>query len=236
MKNKTMVFKIVIVLLVVAGLVLFFVNRRLSSLESVKINEFNSEIGDYLDEVVDTDDKGKYISFAIKYLSDKENKNTFTDDEILNTINNYFNVDYNINKLEKIGITSKMAEEGITHEINQYKYNNVMTKKDIASKKIIKYSQSSIGKNITNKYVSTFKKLVVDNPYDVLNYYSDLNQDTDAIIDIKDLNKYLNGEGSVKNIKKFIDDNNINKYGKVDGEIKVTYIIKNDKLLINNID
>ena len=61
MKNKTMVFKIVIILLVIAGVVLFFVNRRLSNLEKVKIDEFNNEIVDYLEEVSDTDDKGKYI-------------------------------------------------------------------------------------------------------------------------------------------------------------------------------
>ena len=236
MKNKTMVFKIVIILLVIAGVVLFFVNRRLSNLEKVKIDEFNNEIVDYLEEVSDTDDKGKYISFAIKYLTDKENKNSFSDDEIINTINKFFNVDYDINSLEKIGITSKMAEEGITHDINKYSYNNVMTKKDLASKKIIKYNQSNINKKINNKYEVTFERLVVDNPYDVLNYYSSLNQDAENTIDIKDLNKYLNGEDSIKNIKKYIEVETIEKYGKKDGNIRVTYIIKNDKLLIDTIE
>ena len=236
MKNKMLIFKIVIVLLVVSGVVLFFVNRSLSSLEKVKIDEFNDEIVDYLEEISDSDDKGKYISFAIKYLSDKENKYSFSDDEIINTINKYYNLDYDINSLEKIGVTSKMAEEGITHEIDKYTYNNVLTKKDIASINVIKYSQNSVKKSINNKYVVSFKRLVVDNPYDVLNYYSSLNQDTDAIIDTKDLNKYLDGEGSIKNIKKYITEDTIDNYGKIDGEIKVTYIIKNDKLLIDNIE
>ena len=236
MKNKVLVFKIVIVLLVISGVVLFFVNRRLSGLEKIKIDEFNSEISDYLDEVVDTDDKGKYISFAVKYLSDKNNKNSFSDDEVLKTINKYFNVNYKIKDLEKIGITNKMAEEGITHDINEYNYNNVMTKKDISNKKIIKYSQNSVGKSFTNNFVATFDKLVVDNPYDVLNYYSSLNQNTDAIIDTKDLNKYLNGEGTIKDIKKYIISDTIKEYGKEDGEIKITYIIKDNKLLIDNLD
>lgn len=228
--NKNNIYKILIVLLISLSVFLFIMGRRITNLERIKIDEFNNQVLNYLDYVAESKDEGRYISFALLYLKEEKNKNSFTDDEVLDAINNTFNVKYDIKEMEKIGISKDMVELGITHEVNKYTINNDKTKKDIADSKIIKYNVYDVTKNNRNSFTVKCDRYVVENPYEVLNYYSDSDIDKD------DLLNYLNGTGNIKDIKKYIDDKNINKIGKIDGSIKIKYIIDNNKLLIESID
>ena len=53
--------------------------------------------------------------------------------------------------------------------------------------------------------------------------------------DTSDIYNYLTCKGKITSVKEAIDKDNIEKVGKVDKEITVTYIIKDDKLLIDEV-
>ena len=90
-------------------------------------------------------------------------------------------------------------------------------------------------KGLTVKY-KVYDKYVVENPYEVLNYYEDLNlkKEKDRY-DTTDIVEYLKGNKKIGVIKDAINEKNIDKFGKIDGNISVTFIVKNNKVLIKKI-
>jgi len=103
------------------------------------------------------------------------------------------------------------------------------TSKEISTKVLYKYS---INKKINSKkFIVKYDRYIVTNPYDVLNYYEKNNINNKDKYDTSNINKYLNGEGKIKLIK-----NAINKdKGKKEGNVEITYIIKDKQLLVDNI-
>ena len=140
-----------------------------------------------------------------------------------------------------------MAGKGITFDAsnNTYKYNNPLTPADLSNISIVKYEMNTISKINKNKFKVTYDRLVVENPYEVLNFYNDYNisqseidemvEDDVEKVDTKDIIDYLKGNGKKSSVKKLIKKSDIEKYGKIDGSITITYIIKDNKLLIGNI-
>ena len=186
-----------------------------------------------MEEYVDSEDEGKYIVFSIKYLNNKYNKNEFTIEEVIRTINSTFDLKYNKQKIYKIGITERMLEDGIVFEDSKgvFKYNDQKTRSDIAKTKVIKYELKKVSKKSKNKFVLTYNKYVVDNPYKVLNFYYDK-------IDTNKINvtsSYLKGERNITSIKSVINKDNIKEFGKIEKSRKVILKIVNKKLLIEKI-
>ncbi|MBR2997759.1 MAG: hypothetical protein IKF37_01615 [Bacilli bacterium] len=240
--NSALVIKILLGLLAFMTILLIIINaRRLTKLEKLKINEFSNEFVNYIDEVYDGEDKSRYINFAVEYLYNEQNKKAVTEEDVVDVINNIFNKKYTVDKLRKIGITESMANKGITFDISskEYKYDNVKTKTDIANTVINKFVIDDISKTSKTKFKVKYKRLIVKNPYKVLNYYNDLNIkasiNNKKQYDTSGIKEYLEGNSKVKTIKDLINEKNINKIGKVGETITIYFIIENDKLLIDNI-
>ena len=263
-KNKIAV--ILAILVIVGGILLIVFkgkkkeeNFSLSSVEQLKLREISNDIIPYLEEVEDNDSMeiDRYIMFALEYAYDKESKDTLSLTEMKDLINSKFNVNVNEEQLETIGITPLMLDKSITfdmlkksYHINKFKLSN----QDIAALKIVAYIEQDMKKISNTEFSITYKKAVVTNPYEILNYYTDLNNKNSApqineengeiiekteepvIYDTTEINKYLRGEAKVSTIKKYINNDDISKVGEDAGTIEVIYIVDGDHILINKIN
>lgn len=227
---------ILVALLIVLGIIIN--NKRLTKLEKIKLEEASEKVSDYLEEILlNPDDEGKYISFAIEYLYNEQNKEEFEVEEILSVINDTFDVNYTEEDIFSIGISLQMLEKGIVFDStsNLFKYKSNKTQVDIANTTIVKYQVKKIKKINKSKFEVTYDKYVVENPYEVLNYYNNYNisrTEDEEKYDTSNIVKYLKGEKKIKVIKDVINEDNIEKVGKIDGSIKITYVIKDNKLKI----
>ena len=181
---------------------------------------------DYSDE--------SYVMFALDYLKQEKNNSTFTMYEVRDVINDFFNINFDNDKLNMIGITPYMVERGVTFDTStlSYTYNKTYTRVDINEMPIVKYEVEKISKKNKSKYVVTYNKYKVTKPYNIYNYYLDKNskEDVDAI------SKYLKGEGTVKKVKDLINKDNIDQLGTKEGKLVITYKLIDNKLKITKIE
>lgn len=230
-KSKKGIAIVASTLVVLIGILfVVFSNKKMTKVEKIKINEFNDKISNYLDEVyLNEKDEGRYINFAVEYLYNTTDTKEFSIDKIIEVINDTFDVNYTEEKINKIGITESMLNKGLVYDSGKrvFKYNNTRTATDLAHISIVKYNLKKITKKSGNKFVLEYEKYLVEDPYKVLNYYSTNDADNTKII-----TEYLQGKNKVKVIKDRITSDNIKKVGKINGKLKITLVIKKDKLLI----
>ena len=231
MNRKNIIVVASICIFVILLFIILIPKNKLTNLEKVKINDINNEVINYIDEIYEYDDSGKYISFAIEYLYNENNKKEYSEEEIINTIKRFFNRNYTLEDIRNIGITDRMANKGISYSIDKYLYDNKLTKQEIANKVLYKYSINKIKKINSKKFIVKYDRYVVNNPYELLNYYDKKNIDSKDKYDTANIIKYLNGAGKVKYIKDSINKDNT----KINGNIEITYIVKDNKLLIDSI-
>lgn len=226
-----------IAILVIALITTIFIinSNRITKLEEIKINEFSNKISNYIEEFDNVEDEGKYINFAIEYLYNTQNKTEYSIDEIITVINDTFNVKYIPEDIIEMGITPKMLEKGITIDSasSMLNYNSSKTRVDIANTPIQKYEQVKIKKINKEKFKVTYKKYIVENPYEILNYYNNQNITEDDKYNIDDISEYLKGNKKVSVIKDIINSDDIKNYGKENGTIELEFIIKDNKLVVN---
>lgn len=244
LKNKKLIFISLGVLLavVVAVIIIILVNKnKLTDLEKVKIKEASSKVENYLDEIVlHEDNEGKYINYAIEYLYNETDDKEYSMESIIETINTSFNIEYKEEDVAKAGITKEMVDKGIVYDStnNTFKYNVTKTPADVANTPIIKYGIKKIKKKSNSKFEVTYEKYVVENPNEIYNYYNNENNkntDGERKYDTKEIVAYLKGEEKIGKIKKTITKDTISNYGKIEKGPKVTYILKDDKLVIDKI-
>lgn len=231
-KNKILL-NIVLLIIIIFLIFLLVYNFKITKLERIKINEFDKKTSVFMEEYADSEDEGKYINYAIEYLNSKNNSNEFSIDDVLKTINNTFDENYTKQKLYKIGITISMHEKGIVFDDSKgiFRYNDQKTRSDIAKTPIVKYELKRVKKKSKNRFVLVYSKLVVDDPYKILNYYNGKNDNKKIGI----ISSYLKGESNIVNVKKIINSNNIKEFGKVEKNKKVVLKIDNKKLIIQKI-
>lgn len=248
LKNKK-VLLIILSLIVIIILFIFCIRQyNLTKLEKIKIKEVSNSVENYLDEIIlYPDDQGRYINFAMEYLYNNTDRDEFSIQEIIDVINDLFELDYDEKKIIEIGISPQMLEKGITFDSSAktFKYASKATRLDIANKKIVKYHLTNIKKQGKDKFKVTYEKYVVENPYDIFNYYNNSNITKNEIDEItkgdtdkkelKDITEYLKGKEKISVIKDLIDEDNIEKFGKKDGKVSIIYVIKNKKLVIRKI-
>lgn len=228
----------VIVLLIVIVTIFIINSKKITNLEKIKIEETCDKISNYLDEIyLEEDDDGKYINFAIEYLYNEKNKEEFSLEEVLEVINDTFDISYNEEDLSKTGISARMLEKNIVYDstANLFKYKFNKTQSDIANSIIVKYGLRKMKKINKKMFEVTLDKYVVENPYEILNYYNDYNirqNDSSKRYNTDDIVKYLKGKENVKVIKDLINKDNIEEFGKIDGSVKITFVIKDNKLKI----
>lgn len=239
MKNlrKNIYLNIILLLLVVFLIFILVYNFKITKLEKIKIEEFDKKVSNYLDEYADNNDDGRYIIFAIESLSGEKDKNTFSTDEIIKKINNTFDIKYTRKDIITTGITEGMLEKGIVYEDDkdQFIYNNKRTRQDIANDTIVKYNLKSVKKKSRNKFVLKYEIYEVKDPYKILNYYNNLTNKNNDSKKSKIILSYLKGDSTKDTVKDIIDEKNIKEFGKVIGKKKVILIVKDKKLIINNI-
>ena len=231
-----------IVVIVVAILILILLSmNKITKLEQIKIEEKSAEISNYFDELTESDDDGKYLNFAIEYLYNTQNDNLININDIVKVINSNFDLDYNKEKIVEFGITSSMHEKGISYDTasESFVYSNSKTISDIASTKIYYFKINKISKVSKNKFKVVYDKFVVENPYEIYNYYNNNNvenfDDKEKQVDTSIIVGYLKGTEKVGAVKDIIRDENNTKFGSEDGKVTITYIIKNDKLIVKKI-
>lgn len=243
-KNKKILFIILGVAIVSVLLILAIVllnKNKLTELEKVKIDEASFKVENYLDEILlHNEDEGKYINFAIEYLYNETDKESYSIEDILNIINDTFDKDYKEEDIIKVGITSEMVAKGIVFDsaTKEFKYNAQKTNADIAATPIIKYQINKIKKKNKNKFEVKYDKYVVENPYEILNYYNNRNIEKageEKLYDTTDIVSYLKGATKIGVIKKIINKDNISEFGKIEDGSTVIYILKDGKLVIDEI-
>ena len=111
--NKTLIIYLSLILIVAFFIFLIVYNFKLTSLEIVKIDEFDAKTSIYMEDYADTDDEGKYIIYAISYLTNVNNTNEAYVNDVIEVINNTFNEKYDEKKIYTLGITPSMLEKGV---------------------------------------------------------------------------------------------------------------------------
>lgn len=238
MENKRKTFIIGSSIFVLLFLLIIIKSFSFSKLEKVKIEEVNNKIANYIEEVIaNSNDDGKYICYAIEYLYNTTDKNTFSYSEVLDEINNTFLVKYTEKDLDRIGISIEMANKGILQDSNnkKYIYESNKTVSDIANTPLVKYIPKITKKMGFGKYKVTYEKYVVDNPYKLLNYYDNYNLKHKKKINSKVISEYLKGNAKIGPVKDFINKENIKKVGKIVGKKTIIFTIKDNKVLIKKI-
>lgn len=241
MDKKKIIITIGVVLLFLVSLITVWLvtkskyNMKISNLEKIHIEEFIDTYGASLEQVCtsESNDMDRYISYALYYRLDDTNKVSLNSKEIKEVIDKVFNISMSEEEIKNIGITPYLLNRFIKYDINTEKYVldiSDLRNADIAKVPIIKYELSSIKKKKEDRYEVELMQYTIENPYEILNYFNEIDG-----YDTKDISDYLSGD---KNIKVMKDALNLEALRNIQNEgvkIKATFIVKDNKLLIDSI-
>lgn len=230
------------ILLVVVLLITLFGCNRLTTLEEKTIKDVSKRVMPYMDRVENSKEKdklGKYVYYAVEYAYNEQDKKEVTVDEVKKIISDTFNYKIDEKKVKELPLTSEMMENYIIYDFEKETFINDktgVTQSDIANKKLVFYEISDITKKSSDKFKVKYDKYEVTNPYEILNYYSDLNESkkNKKTYDTTPIFKYLTVEGKEKDIKNYVIGANFSKFAKKKGETIVNYIVKKDKILVDS--
>mgnify|MGYP003302587711 CR=1 FL=1 len=214
---------------------------RVTPLEEKTIKEVSKRVMPYIDRVENSKEEkfNKYVYYALEYAYNEYDKTELTVKEIKKIIENTFNYDINDKKIKSISLTKEMMENNIIYDFVTGKFlidKTQITQSEIADKKLTFYEIDSIKKISSEHFKVTYDKYVVTNPYEILNYYTDLNnkKSTKKKYDITPIYNYLVAKGKEKDVKNYVIGGNFEKFAKKKGKLKVDYVVKNDKLVIDS--
>lgn len=226
-----------------------FNSKNISSIEEKAIIDNSKELVNYLEDIVDSKSKNvdKYILFSLDYSYNVNSKSELTVDEIYDFLSEHFTMKVKKDDIKNIGITPLLQEHNVTYDFssNSYKLNKLkLDNTTIASTPIKYYKLESISRINKKKYVATYTTYTITDPYKMLNYYIEKNQNSDGkevdgvyTYELKDLvpiRNYLSGNGKINSLKNSIDKD-VSKYAKKGKKVKITYVNKDDKILISKI-
>lgn len=260
--KKTMYILVAIIIAIVALFVVVNLlsnkKEKLTEIEEIKLKEVSNDVMNYMEAIENTESTeiDRYIIYALLYSYNENDNNTLSSKEIVNLIKDKFTIEISEDKVREIGITPDMLYKNISYDsmedkfiLNQYK----QTYADIAATEIVKYNLTSIAKE-KGEYTLTYDKYVATNPYEILNYYMDKNnemmnanrdEETGEIlnsnseyepVDTSEIDGYLRGKEKVGTIKKYIVEENLSRVAEKRETIKVIYVVKENKLLIDRIE
>lgn len=229
-KENSKYFVIGMVILILLFL-LTFNHFKISKLEQITITKYSDKMMNYMD-TLEKDKLDYYVGYTLTYYYNEENKKEISISEIVNFINHHFHKKVTKKQIQSLGITPYMIDLHITYNSNSKKYSihiDELSYADIAKKKIVKYELEKIKKKNGKTYEVTYYKYEVKNPYKILNYYTNKEKNKE----VEEINLYLTGKSSKKNIMKYITKKNIDKIGEKKEKIKIRYTIKNEDILID---
>lgn len=226
---------VLVVALIVLAIILMVNNsHKLTELEKIKITEKSDEVSNYFEYVEGKKEIDKYIIFALEYSYNELNAKTVKLDKVKEIIDENFTIGLTTEEIEDFGISPDMVDKNIIYDFNNKEFTinvNKLSYGEIAKLPVIKYNPIKYRKS-KNTYKVTYTKYVVENPYEILNYYNDLQ---DEKIDTTEITNYLKGKEKISTIRKYINEKNIDKVGKKENNIVVTYVVKEDKIIIKDI-
>ena len=241
----------VIIFIFIAFTAIYLIGtKNISGIERKELMRISDELIPYIEDIKDSQSKDidRYIIYALDYAYNNESKNSMTCDEIYNFLEEHFTLKTSVEDIKNTGITPIMLEKNIVYDDSKQSYKLIVNSdaRKIAETPITYYKVDKISKSNKKKFVIKYKKYVIENPYDMLNYYIDKNTNTSSeenkesnnnyeLVDILPIRNYLLGNGKILDFKKSINDNDISKYGKSSGTLKVTYVVKDDKIFIDKI-
>ena len=242
---------ILILIFLVFTAIYLFGARNISKIEEKELRDNSKDLVNYLEDITlsKSKDIDKYIIFALDYSYDVNSKNSLTVSEIYQFISEKFTIKTSEEDIKNIGITEAMLEKNIVYDPQTDSYilsvlgNNAQK---IAETPITYYKLEKISKLNKKKYVVTYRTYTVENPYDILNYYLEKNNEsigsngedgniTYDIVDITPIRNYLMGNSKLGTLKGAINDKDISKFAKKGKKVKVTYIVKDNNILIDKI-
>lgn len=240
-KNKKIIIGVVL-LIVFALFIMNITGNKLTPLEEISLKNNSKNIITYIEEVETLKSKkiDKYINYAMEYNYNEYGSKELSVKDMKKLINSIFEIKISEKQIKKIGITPSMLDKKIGYDYEKEMFTiekGEESYSDIAQRKIYYYGLEKIDKKASDKFIITYKKYVISDPYKILNYYDDLNHDEKVKVkyDTTEIMNYLTSKGNLKSIKKYINNKNITKFGKAKGTIEIEYIVKNDEILINEI-
>ncbi|MGN1337445.1 MAG: hypothetical protein ACI4WW_03120 [Candidatus Coprovivens sp.] len=262
MKNKKiLIISGVILFILIAFFIVFLCVRtkKASKLEEMMIKDNSGDVISYIYNITNEeyDDVEKYILYAMDYYKYEKGFNSVNISDVTGIIKNVFNKDYSEEKILKVGMTPEMVNRNIMYDYEMKSFNindGSISKKEIADTELKFYKIDSIRKR-GNKYFVNYIEYMIESPYEILNYYNDLTEEyrsnstvynedgepvsVEAPVDAYDTTgilEYLNGEKSRKVLYDYINDELLDKIGNASNKIKVTYVVENDKLIIDKVE
>lgn len=244
---------ILIVIFLVFTAIYVIGTKNISEIEEKALKTKSSELITYIEDITLSESKeiDKYIIYALNNSYNKNSKSSLTCKEIYNFIKENFTIDISEEKIRNMGVSPLMLEKNISYNPTIDSYEILSSKIDgqtIAETPIVHYKLEKISKINKKKYIVTYSKYIIEDPFKMLNYYMDENlksegtEDKDEnvsydLVDTTPLVNYLTGSGKLGDAKSIIDDDKIDNYAIHDkkGTIKITYVAKGDKLLIDKI-
>lgn len=242
---------ILVLIFLVFTFVYLFGTRNISSIEEKELKDNSKELVNYLEDITlsESKDIDKYIIFALDYSYNVNSKNSLTVSELYEFITSKFTIKTSEEQIKNIGITPIMLEKNIVYDPQTSSYIlNVLGQNasKIAETKVTYYKQEKISKINKRKYVVTYRTYTIENPYDILNYYLEKNNKAEGkedeegnmsydLVDITPIRNYLMGNAKLGTLKNSIIDEDISNYAKKGKKIKVTYIVKDNNILIDKI-
>lgn len=224
-------------------------SHKLSPIEERELKKNSEIVMSYMEEVenVKKTELSSYVIYAMEYNYNENDSTALTIKKMVTILDKVFNKKFSAKEIQKLGLTPDMVDKNISFDSGEQKF--VINKAsysyaDIAATKIITYQLQKIKKSGSNKFTATYKKYVVSNPYEVLNYYDNLNNKANTSkkkqkkvkkYDTTDIFNYLTGKEKLKVMKTYITNENVEKFGKNKGEVQVKYIIDGENILIDQI-
>lgn len=227
---KIVILGILGLIFLVAIILYLILSKNVSQIEENKIKQESRDLVNYIDDIVDSDSKeiDKYIIYALDYSYNVNSINTLNSEEISDFLEKNINVRINEKDINKLGITPIMLKRNVTFDSgsNSYTLNDLnLDKKTLSETKITYYRLDKIKRKSAKKYKLVYTKFVIEDPYEMLNYFLEYNtkvKDSKDLIDIYLLKEYL-VSGKVSNIKEFLNSNdlNMNVFSKKKGKLKI---------------
>ena len=239
-KRKNIIYFGAVLAVIIVILVIYIItSKNISSIERNALMKQSNDVISYLD-YLDVDDvkTEDYILFALNYSNDTNSKSILTSTALSELVGSKFNTNLSADDIKNNGITEKLLDQKIVYNTGDDSYELSLAKKSagiIAKTQVNYYKVKSVKKINKKKYNIVYQKYIIENPYDVLNYYISYNAENNDFYDITPLRNYLAGSDNIATFKKAIKDEDIDKFAKKDKKIKVTYVVKDDSLLIDKI-
>ena len=225
----------VICLLIIV--IILFCNRT-SSLEKIKLRDISDEVAYF--EFLDSKNANgidEYIAYTSYYYFNNYNLKYVSSKDVHDFVLKMFHKDIDIEKIQLAGESKLLNNAHIYQdpEAGDYIYDlDSVSQSDIANIAIYKYLPISIRKKLNGDYVVKYKKYVIKNPYDVLNYYND-NGIHQSNFNSNQVYEYLVGSGRISDIKKACVKDLLEKHGKEKGKLTVTYHVRKSTVTITKI-